>query len=159
GEIKGSIVTFKDVTEQFAAEMRLKLQEEQYRLLFQTNPNPMWVFETDSLKIVAVNDAAVAQYGYSREEFLKLTLRDLRPSEDVAELTKSISSPSDGAHFSGEFRHVRKDGSLIRVEIYSSPTLWDGSAARMVTAIDVTERKEAEERLREQADIINRAHD
>jgi PAS domain S-box-containing protein len=159
GQVRGSIVTFKDATEQFAAEARLKLQEQQYRLLFQTNPNPMWVFDTKTLEILAVNDAAVAQYGYSRDEFLKLTLRDLRQPEDMAELTKSLSSPRDGAHFSGEFRHVRKDGSLMRAEIYSSPVIWDGASARMVTAIDVTERKQAEERLREQADIINRAHD
>jgi PAS domain S-box-containing protein len=159
GQITGSIVTFKDATEQFAAEARLKLQEQQYRLLFQTNPNPMWVFDIKSFQILAVNDAAVSQYGYSREQFSKLTLQDLRPAEDEVELTKSLSRSSGPAHFSGEFRHVRKDGSPVLVEIYSSPIVWDASAARIVTAIDVTQRKQAEERLREQADIINRAHD
>jgi two-component system cell cycle sensor histidine kinase/response regulator CckA len=159
GQVGGSIVTFTDATEQFAAEARLKLQEQQYRLLFQTNPNPMWVFDTKTFEILAVNDAAVSQYGYSREQFLKLTLRDLRPAEDMVDLTKSLSPSNAPAHFSGEFRHVRKDGSPIRVEIYSSPIVWDGSAARIVTAIDITQRKQAEERLREQADIINRAHD
>src|SRR5713101_783848 len=159
GQTAGAIVTFRDITEQFAADARLKLQEQQYRLLFQTNPTPMWVFDTKTLQILAVNDAAIAQYGYSREEFLKLTIRDLQRPEDMGELTKSISSPRDRAHFGGEFRHVREDGSLIRVEVYSSPVVWDGAGARMVTVIDVTERKAAEDRLREQADIIHRAHD
>src|SRR5207245_4983640 len=81
--VTSNIVTFKDSTEQFAAETRLKLQEKQYRLLFQTNPSSMWVFATDTLQILAVNDAAVAQYGYSRDEFLKLNLKDLRAPEDV----------------------------------------------------------------------------
>src|SRR5205807_5480814 len=62
GPVSGGIVTFKDITEEFAAQQRLKLQEEQYRLLFQTNPNPMWVFEAKELKILAVNNAAVTQY-------------------------------------------------------------------------------------------------
>jgi PAS domain S-box-containing protein len=159
GQTAGAIVTFRDITEQFMADARLKLQEQQYRLLFQTNPTSMWVFDTKTLQILAVNDAAIAQYGHSQEEFLKLTIRDLEGPEDMGELTKSLSSPRDQAHFSGEFRHVREDGSLIRVEVYSSPLVWDGAGARMVTAIDVTERKAAEDRLREQADIIHRAHD
>jgi PAS domain S-box-containing protein len=159
GPVAGSIVTFKDITDEFASQQRLKLQEEQYRLLFQTNPNSMWVFDTRELDILAVNDAAVAQYGYSREEFLNLTLRDLRPAEDQAELDTALSPGAEHAHFSGEFRHMRKDRSLIRVQIYSSPMIWDGTRARMVTAIDVTERNKSEEQLREQADIINHAHD
>jgi PAS domain S-box-containing protein len=161
GEVTGTIVTFKDITEQFAAEMRLKLQEQQYRLLFETNPNPMWVFETKTLQILAVNDAAILQYGYLRNEFLKLTVKDLRPPGDVADLLKAraLSSPQQMSHYSGQFRHLRKDGSLILVEIYSGCIVWEGVSARIVTAIDVTERKRAEECLREQADIINRAHD
>jgi PAS domain S-box-containing protein len=131
------------------AEQRLKLQEQQYRLLFQTNPNPMWVFDVESLQILAVNDAAIAQYGYALDEFLQLTLHDLRTPEDVAELRQALSPVRAPAHFSGEFRHVRKNGSLFRVEIYSSPVIWDGANARMVTGIDVTERRRAERVLRE----------
>ena len=161
GQTAGAIVTFRDITEQFAAEMRLKLQEQQYRLLFETNPSPMWVFDTENLQILAVNDAAIVQYGYSRDEFLKLNLKDLRPPGDVPDLFKAraLSSPQQMSHYSGQFRHLRKDGSLILAEIYSGPIVWAGVAARIVTAIDVTERKRAEESLREQADIINRAQD
>src|ERR1041384_8116101 len=140
GNIRGSIVTFKDISEQFAAEQRLKLQEKQYRLLFQTNPNPMWVFDSKTLQILAVNEAATRLYGYSKEEFLKLKLTDLRRPEERAALMNALSAPHRPAHFSGEFHHLRKDGSSVVVEIYSSPVSWDGIAARMVTAIDVTER-------------------
>jgi PAS domain S-box-containing protein len=161
GHVTGSIVTFADISEQAAGEARLRLQEQQYRLLFDTNPSAMWVFDTKSLQILAVNEAAIAQYGYSRDEFSKLQLNDLRPPGDVPDLIRgrSVSSPQAMSHFSGQFRHQRKDCSLLLVEVYSGPIIWNGVKARMVTAIDVTERKRAEERLHEQADIINRAHD
>jgi PAS domain S-box-containing protein len=161
GQITGAIVTFQDVTEQFMAEARLKLQEQKYRLLFEINPSPMWVFEAKTLQILAVNDAAIAQYGYSREEFLKLSVKELRLAEDIPELLKAraLSSPQNMSHYSGQFRHKRKDGSLIFVEIYSAPLIWENVQARIVTGIDITERKQAEERLREQAEIISRAHD
>jgi PAS domain S-box-containing protein len=148
GRISGSIVTFKDITEQFAAEGRQKLQTEQYRLLFETNPSPMWVFDTERLQILAVNEAAIEQYGYAREEFLKLTLRDLRPADDLPDLMKAVTSPQSPAHFSGQFRHVKKDGSLMLLEIYSAPVVWGGVDARIVTAIDRTERARVEEELR-----------
>jgi PAS domain S-box-containing protein len=142
-------------------ETRLIFQEQQYRLLFEINPNPMWIFDTNSLQILAVNQAAIAQYGYSRDEFLKLTLSDLRPADAVSELVKAraLSSPMPMSHYSGQFQHKRKDGSLILVEIYSGPITWEGADARIVTGIDITERKKADRQLREQTDIINRAQD
>lgn len=157
--VTGTILTFKDITEQFDLDARLKLQAEQYRLLFETNPNPMWVYDTKGLQILAVNKAAISQYGYSREEFLYLTITDLRPVSEVPALMKAMTAPRNEAHFSGQFHHVKKDGSPMVVEVYSGPIVWDGTRARIVTSIDVTEQKSAEERLREQAEIINRAHD
>lgn len=161
GRCTGAIVTFNDVTDQFMAEARLKLQEQQYRLLFEINPSPMWVYNTKSLEILAVNEAAIAQYGYSREEFLSLNLKHLRPAEDIPEsqTAREQSSSAAGSHYSGQFRYKKKDGSLLFVEVYSAPITWEATPARIVTAIDVTERKKSEERMSEQADIINRAHD
>ncbi len=147
GHILGTIVTFKDITEQFFAEARQKMQAEQYRLLFEANPNPMYVFATKTLQILAANRAAITQYGYTGDEFLNLTLKQLRPSEDVPDLLKALSSAKSPTNFSGEFRHKRKDGSVITVEVYSASLSWEGVAARLVTAIDVTERKQAEEEL------------
>jgi PAS domain S-box-containing protein len=159
GRITGCIVTFKDITDQVMAEARQKLQAEQYRLLFETNPSSMWVFETKSLRILAVNEAAIAQYGYSREEFLKLNLKDLLPVENIYELEKSLSPADSGAAFSGRIRHVKRDGSRILVEIYSGPIIWEGASARITTGINVTERQRAEDRLREQARLLDLAHD
>jgi PAS domain S-box-containing protein len=148
GEIVGCIVTFTDNTEQFVAEQRLKLREEQYRLLFQTNPSSMYVFDLVTLQILAANEAACAQYGYSKEEFLKLTLRELRPTEELAELAKALGNVHSAGQFNGQFRHKRRDGSVIIVEVYSGGILWEGVAARIVTAIDVTERRKVQEELR-----------
>ncbi len=156
--VTGTIVTFKDITEQFASDARLKLQAEQYRLLFETNPNPMWVYDARNLQILAVNQAAISQYAYSRDEFLRLTINDLRPVKDLPAL-EPATSPRTETHFSGQLRYLKKDGSPMLVEIYSGPIVWDGTGARIVTAIDVTEQKSAEQRLREQAEIIDRAHD
>lgn len=157
--ITGAIVMFKDVTEHVRGEALLELQEHNYRLLFETNPNAMWIFETEALQILAINEAAVSQYGYSRDEFLKLTLKDLFPPEDLSDLMKSVSSAPSPAYFSGQYRYVTKDGSLLFIEAYSAPIIWEGVRAGIVAAIDTTERQNAERRLREQADIINRAHD
>ena len=149
GRVTGSIVTFKDITEQFAADTRLQLQEQQYRLLFETSPNPMWVFDRNTSQVLAVNQAAIAHYGYTREEFLRLNLKDLRLAEDIPDLTRAraLSSPVEVSHFSGQLRHVKKDGSIISVDVYSGPIVWGGVAARIVTAIDVTERRRIEEEL------------
>jgi PAS domain S-box-containing protein len=158
-KIAGKIVSFRRHGEDVIADRRLKLQEQQYRLLLQANLNPMWVFDIKTLSILEVNEAAISLYGYCRDEFLQLKLTDLRRPEDRSGLINALSSEDKPAHFSGEFPHIKKDGSSIIVQIYSGPVLWNGTAARMVTAIDVTERKRAEHSLREQAEIIDRAQD
>ncbi len=145
GNVSGTIVTFRDATAEQIVAARVKLQAEQYRLLFETNPSPMWVFDVKTLQILAVNEAASAEYGYSQREFLKLTIADLRPVEDAPALIAALSGEKAPAHFSGEFRHRRKDGSFVLAQIYSGPIVWEGTAARIVTAINVTERKRAEE--------------
>jgi PAS domain S-box-containing protein len=127
---------------------QLKQQEELYRLVFETNPSPMWIFETDSLRILAVNEAAIRQYGYSKREFLNLTILELRSEEDRAATMAALSSAKAPSHFSGLFRHLRKDGSEILVEIYSSPLLFKKKPARITTAIDVTVREEAARKVR-----------
>jgi PAS domain S-box-containing protein len=148
GKVRGTIVTFRDATSERLPDLRIKLQAEQYRLLFETNPSPMWVFDVKTLQIVAVNQVAITHYGYSRDEFLKLTVADLRAAEDVNALITALSGDKAPAHYSGEFRHRRKDGSFILTQIYSGPIVWEGTAARIVTAIDITERKRVEEELR-----------
>jgi PAS domain S-box-containing protein len=138
----------RGITERVSAREKLEAQEEQYRVLFESNPNAMWVYGLDDLRILATNDAAVAQYGYSHEEFLGLTLFALRPPEDREIVKAAISAEGAAARHAGTWRHLRKDGSLIMVDVYSSPTTFEGAPARMAVLLNVTEQKRAEEALR-----------
>jgi PAS domain S-box-containing protein len=122
--------------------------EERYRLFFEANPHPTWVYDVRTLGILDVNPAAIQNYGYSREDFLSLTIKDIRPPEDVPALLESAARAGAHGETSGTWRHRRKDGSLIDVEVTSHPLLYGGRTARLVVATDVTKRQNAEKELR-----------
>jgi PAS domain S-box-containing protein len=122
--------------------------EERYRMLFEQNPLPMWVYDLETLAFLAVNDAAVTHYGFGRDEFLRMTLRDIRPPEDLPALDESVRGGKPGLSSSGRFRHRRRDGEVISVEIHSHDLEFDGRPARLVLASDVTDRLRAEAALR-----------
>ena len=126
---------------------QLRVSAAEYRLLFEGNPHPMWVYERATLRVLAVNDAAIAHYGYPREEFLAMRLPDLRPAEDVPRLLDDVSQSAAGFHFSDRWRHRRKDGSLIDVEISAGDIVFEGHPARLVLASDVTRRLQTEREL------------
>jgi PAS domain S-box-containing protein len=121
--------------------------DQPYRLLFQENPIPMWVFDPGTLQFLAVNDAAVAHYGYSEEEFLSMRLTDIRPEEDVPRL---LSALKDG----GEdfWRHRKKDGGIVDVEIVGHDVPFEGGRARLAIVKDITERRQTERELRKALD-------
>ncbi len=123
-------------------------QEKVYRTLFEANPQPMWVYDLETLAFLAVNCAATERYGYSREEFSRLTIKDIRPREDVSLLEKNIAQVTDGLDRAGVWRHCKKDGSIIAVEITSHTLEFAGRRAELVLAHDVTERLRAEGELR-----------
>lgn len=125
----------------------LRASEAQYRLLFDQNPQPMWVFERSSAAILAVNAAAIEHYGYSRSEFLKMTIWDLRPEDEIERLAARIHDLPVGHLHAGKWKHRRKNGSLIDVEIASDDITFEGRPARLVLAHDVTARMEAEREL------------
>ena len=125
--------------------------EEQYRLLFELNPHPMWVFDAETLSFLAVNEAAVHHYGYSREEFLSSTITDICPPEDVPRLRVYLSELPERVDGVGLWRHRKKDGTIIDVEITSQPLAFGGKRARLVLAHDITARKRAEEDARRYA--------
>ncbi len=137
----------------------LKAAEARYRLLFESNPHPMWVYDLESLAFLAVNDAAVIHYGYSREEFFAMTIKDIRPVEDIPRLLDSISRVSPGFGQSGYWLHRKKDGMVIDVEITSHTLSFDGKAAKLVLANDVTERLRAETALLTQFSQISTIFD
>src|SRR5712691_10874034 len=93
--------------------------EASYRLLFDNNPQPMWVYALDTLAFLAVNDAAIHHYGYTRAEFLGMTLKDIRPPEDVAALLDNVVHMTAGLDHADTWRHRKRDGTIIEVEITS----------------------------------------
>jgi PAS domain S-box-containing protein len=132
-----------------AAYGSLRESEARYRQMFEANPNPMWVYARDGLAFLAVNDAAVAHYGYSRDEFLAMTIRDIRPPEDLNRLEASVALGPDGHKGDkGLWRHLRKDRSEILVDITTHALEFDGHPAVVVLATDVTQRVRAEQELR-----------
>ena len=127
----------------------LKQSEPQYRALFQLHPIPAWVYDTETLRFLAVNNAAQRCYGYSREEFLAMTIRDIRPPEDIPALLASAPTTSDEPQAVGVWRHLAKSGKIILGDIYTSATEFEGRAAQLVIAVDVTEQRLAEDNIRQ----------
>lgn len=137
------------IRQQKDVEEALRDSEERYRLLFEKNPEPMWVFDEKTLAFLAVNQAACRHYGYSHEEFLGMTIRDIRPAEDVPALLAQIAGESRDHEDAGVWRHRRKDGSILEVEIVSDRLAFGGRVAQLVLAIDKTEKKQLELQLRQ----------
>jgi len=129
------------------AEEALIASNANYKLLFENNPRPMWVYDTETLAFLAVNDAAIEKYGYSREEFLTMTIKDVRPPEDLPNLFDSLSKVHQTGEYAGCWRHQKRDGSIIDVEIASHQLPFAGRPARLVLANDVTEKKMIEAQL------------
>lgn len=135
----GSVGVRIDITD-------LKRREESFRLLFDSNPIPMWVVDAERQTFLSVNNAAIEHYGFSREQFLAMTAYDVRPAEDREEFSRHIRSgiSSQGARM---WRHQKSDGSIIFVSIYARPMNYKGHAARLNAIIDITAQKMADEEL------------
>jgi diguanylate cyclase (GGDEF)-like protein/PAS domain S-box-containing protein len=137
----GWVATHEDVTE-------IKRREESFRLLFEGNPIPMWVFERDSLRFLAVNEAAIALYGYTREQFLSMTVPDLRPAEDRERFAQFLRSLADVQLSENIGQHLKPDGSVIDIAVFSSGLTYEGHEARLSAVYDITQVKQAERELR-----------
>jgi PAS domain S-box-containing protein len=130
------------------AELSLQESEHRYKHLFQNHPSPMWVYDIATLKFLDVNDAAIDKYGYTREEFLSMTLFDIRPKKDYARLKENLAKPRPALQHSGEWTHLLKNGEIIFVEISSYLFEDNGKKLSLVVVNDITERKRAEESLK-----------
>jgi PAS domain S-box-containing protein len=147
GKLRGFSKVTRDITERKRGEDLLQESEERHRKLFENNPHPTWVFDRETLRFLAVNSAAVRNYGYSQPEFLARTIKDIRPEEDVPKVLQDVNR-YDGQSSTGIWRHRRKDGSLIDVEITSYALTFAGRPAEVVVAADITQRKRGEEEKR-----------
>src|ERR1051325_4970203 len=135
-----------DFGERRRAEQALRESESRYRSLFDANPLPMWIYDYETLRFIAVNEAAVHHYGFTREEFLGMTIAGIRPEDDIPQMLDAIKSAS-GYKSRGGFRHRKKNGAVIDVEITSLDLDQGGRHTRLVIAQDITERRRAEEAL------------
>ncbi|WP_051293527.1 EAL domain-containing protein [Pseudoduganella violaceinigra] len=119
-----------------------------FKRLFDRHPHPMWVYDLETLRFLVVNRAAMAVYGYSEEEFLDMTIEDIRPQHELERLREDLQrSVQSAEQQSGAWTHCCKDGRCIQVEISSHPLLMAGHKARFVFAHDVTERLRIERAL------------
>ena len=141
-------IAWYGIRERKRHDVALLESESRYRVFFESNPLPLWVYDLDSLRFLDVNDIACARYGYTREEFRAMTIRDIRPVEDIAALEQRVASARGTVVGSGPWRHLRKNGSVIMVEINSHNLFIHGQRARVVCPLDVTDRVHAEDEVR-----------
>ncbi|TVR17434.1 MAG: PAS domain S-box protein [Balneolaceae bacterium] len=146
-----------DITSQKRTEEALKQSEKSYRLLFENNPHPMWVYNVETLKFIEVNEAVAQKYGYSREEFLSMTILDIRPKEDAEKILEHIRNDREELSFSGEWQHQRKNGELFWVEVISHKLIYKNQNAKLVLLNDITERRKAVNELKESEFLLNEA--
>jgi two-component system, cell cycle sensor histidine kinase and response regulator CckA len=136
-----------DISAQKSTEEALRASEAQYRALFEHAPFPKFLFDQETLRFLAVNEAAIVHYGYSREEFLRMTMEDIRPKED--DPSTDDGATTGGPSSAGSWRHVRKDGALIDVEITVHSFVLGGRPCGLAVSLDVTEKNRMEKQIRQ----------
>jgi PAS domain S-box-containing protein len=137
-----------DISDRKAAEVALREGETRYRRLFEDNPCPMWVYDLETLRFLAVNPAAVRHYGYSEQEFLGMTIFEIRPPNEVERLRRALADWKDGQALPGLWVHRRKDGTLMLMNVTTHSHDFAGRPAVLTLVQDVTEQQAADQRLR-----------
>jgi len=156
GEISGIQGVTRDISERKIAEEALRNSEERYRRLFDQNPMPMWLFDTETLEILAANESAVDHYGYTKKELLGMTIRDIRPQDEIPRLEKFVAEAGPGRERAGIWKHKKKDGTIILVEIFTHDTVIDNRHCRLALVNDLTDKLDAEDALRESEERLRK---
>ncbi|MGZ8190538.1 MAG: EAL domain-containing protein [Methylococcaceae bacterium] len=150
--------TVSDITERKLIEENIRERDARYRVMFQANPIPMWVFDLQTLRFLAVNDAAINHYGFTKEQFLSMTIVSICPVEDIPKLREALAhsdkSCIDGAEV---WRHRKLDGTLIDVEITCHNLNFGGVNAQMVLAYDISARLKTEAQLKLAAKVFKQS--
>ncbi len=144
---KISLITCQDVTDKLMAEKRLQESEVKYRSLFINNPLPSWIYHIETHQFLEVNNAAIDHYGYSKDEFLQLTIEDIHPNEEKEIVTKAINEAIKNETSGGSWKHQKKNGEIIYVDVSSSRIDYKNRAARLVVIHDKTKEVQAEKEL------------
>ena len=147
GDVTALAGLMLDITDRVRIERALADREASFRMMFAANPHPMWVYEVESLRFLEVNQACVQQYGYSRDEFLRMSIKDVRPPGEVERLLEALATYTGESirEYPHLFRHLRKDGSTFEAEITTHALEFAGKRARLTLARDVSERVRIEE--------------
>jgi len=145
-----------DISARIKAEEELRESEQKYKLLFESNPLPMFMFSRDDFSILDVNESAIRHYGFSKEEFLEMKMTDLRPQEDVSRFLEKVTTSAAETVNLGVWRHKKKNGTIISVEIIGYDIIYKDKPARLVLANDVTEKLAGEEKLKQSYNEVRR---
>lgn len=142
-------VFMRDISERKRFSTELELSEKRYRNLFYLSPLPMWVYDLTTFEFLDVNDAAVRHYGYSHEEFMTMTLDEIRPDDELGTFERALNYVKKSVVFHrGDFRHKKKNGQIIDVDVQSNMIDYAGRDARLILAIDITRERENERELK-----------
>jgi PAS domain S-box-containing protein len=139
-------------------ETKLRESENRYRLLFESNPNPMWIYDPETFAFLEVNQAAIEHYGYSEAEFLQMTIADIRPATDLPALRAVNRKILPGQPHSSVWQHLKKDGSAINVEVMAHAFSLNGKQANLAQIKDVTAIKQLAVNQQKAAADLNAAH-
>lgn len=153
-KIEGAVVTFIDNTEKQKLIDELAKSELKYRNLFENNPAPMWIYDLETLKFLEVNEAAIEHYGYKRDEFLGLTIKDIRPLDDVNKLLNDIETTKNKLNSSGTWRHTKKNGEIIYVDIVSHTVEFSNKTARLVISTDITSMVNLQKEIEDERQLL-----
>jgi len=149
GEAVRVVGVHTDISESKHSERALRESEKRYRRLFLSHPYPMWIYDRETLRFLAVNDAAISFYGYTREEFERMTLAEIRPEAEREQLREAVRSMQPGANQMGVFTHLCRDGRLVRIEVTTLVFTDQGREQVLGIAKDLTEQEEAQSAVRE----------
>ena len=152
GKVIGTIGVVIDISDRSRLERELAEREQRYRMLFEVMPMPAWVYDVQTFRFLAVNPAAVAHYGYTTEQFLRMTILDIRPQEDVDRVKLQVLARRRGFETQNRgwgYRHRKADGTLIDVDLISHALEFGGRAARVVVVNDITDQQRLRRRERE----------
>lgn len=145
--IVGVVLVFRDQTQERESFNKIKESEEKYRYLFENNPQPMWIFDLQTQVFLEVNKAAIEHYGYSREEFLNMKVKDIRPTYNKPFALEDVEVTPRGYNPNNEWPHVKKNGEIIYVELTSHSITYNDRPARHVLIKDITDNKLAREKI------------